>query len=136
MGFDRLPVRVGVAVLLLSAGCGKGWETVYSAASADGKARLLVRDRNCLNDCAIEFAHAAWSGTVASILADLTWCSTVMVAYDTATGKAVEFESTVDWLKEDIAASYRTSEWELNQHGGNAFSWAIRRSDGKWRSLS
>ena len=132
-------------LLVVLAGCAPGsWTTLYSLPSPDGKARVLVEERNCFgdcgvqvvvesgwrkrriaegNDCHVAFAHAAWSGSVVSVYVNGTYCGIIAAAYDTHSEKLVDFQLTEVWLGKDIVSSYRITDWELQRHVGDVWRW-------------
>ena len=147
---------LGLLVLTLH-GCGGvlTWETVYSSASSDRHAELRVQRTNCFGDCevqivvvrgwreqqiahrfdcAVQFAHASWSGSVVAVFVDGSFCGQIKVAYDTATQRTVDFESASSWLKPAIIHAYRVTADELQANKGDVFLWATDPADRRHRA--
>lgn len=130
------------------------WRTVYSSASSDRDSVLLVQEAGCFadcsvrvvmmqgrrerviataSDCAVTFAHSAWSGSIVAVLVDGLYCGQIKVAYDTATESKVDFESAQAWLKLSIVEAYKVTAEELEANNGDVFQWAIYPGDGQSR---
>src|SRR5215472_10760126 len=122
-------MRYAVAFLLVSLfGCGGivTWGTVYSLASRDGTAGVLVQENACFADCAVRivvkrgghsdqiawrsdcyltFAHAEWIGDAVALFADGGYCGQIRVAYDSRLRRPVECKSEEDRLRSSIIRS-------------------------------
>lgn len=139
-------MRVSACFLLFAilCACSGPGEIVYTSVAPDGlrvvtvharsgfgdSAVTVMADRTPIagaNDCAVEFAHAAWRGSVVSVFVDGLWCGKIRVAYDTATGKPVDFASTKDWLCRDIVAVYQITPQELAMKNGDVLAWIGNR---------
>lgn len=146
-----------VFVLLALAGCGGilTWRTVYSSIPSDRRAELRVEETNCFADCevqivvargwreqqiahrfdcAVQFAHASWSGSVVAVFVDGSFCGQIKVAYDTATQRTVDFESAQSWLKPAIIQAYSVTADELQANKGDVFLWATDPADRRHRA--
>jgi len=75
-------------------------------------------------DCAVFFAHAKWSGNTVAVFIDGTYCGTVKVAYDLASGHVITFDAVAADLQASIIHDYNVSADELRAHGGDVFKWA------------
>ncbi|MFN7922906.1 MAG: hypothetical protein U0Q16_22565 [Bryobacteraceae bacterium] len=131
------------------------WRTVYSVPSPDGKAELVVQEAGCFaeecnvraavnykwrtkvlgveGDCAFVFAHAAWRGPQVSVLVNNIWCRNIFAAFDTATGEAVDFASTEEWLKQSLIDTYSITFGELEAYNDDPIQWAAHAGDGRPR---
>ena len=148
-------MRLAACLLfLVLGGCSALVAPMYTSAAPDGVRKVMVKESWCFADCAVdvvlagkwinrtiasksdclvEFAHAAWKGTVVSVFVDGLWCGKIRVAYDTATGKPVDFASTEDWLRRDIVSAYKITPQELATKDGNVLAWVTYDGDGKAR---
>jgi hypothetical protein len=150
-------MRYAVALLLLGLfGC-RGiviWGTVYSAASRDGSAQVLVQEKGCFADCAVQivvkrgwhseqiawrsdcyitFAHAEWLGDVVAVFVDGTYCGQIRVAYDSRLRRSIDFKSAEDRLRSSIVRAYNVTAQELDANSGDVFRWATYPGDGNPR---
>lgn len=109
------------------------------ACASDCSVRVVLKDHwrqetiASGNDCLVEFAHAAWKGSVVSVFVDGLWCGKIRVAYDSATGKHLDFSSTEEWLRRDIVAVYQITPQELATKDGDVLAWVAYDGDGKSR---
>lgn len=120
--------------------CSRPVEPLYTSVAPDGARKVFVEERSGFgdsavtvlvdrtpigggNDCSVQFAHAAWKGTVVSVFVDGLWCGKIRLAYDTATGKHVDFASTEEWLCRDIVAAYQITPQELATKNGDVLAW-------------
>ena len=62
------------------------------------------------DDCAMRFAHAAWREGVVSVFVDGGFCGPIRVAYDTRRHSVVAFETTAQWLAQDMQQTYGISD--------------------------
>ena len=138
-------MRLTACLLLLTGltGCVPFAESVYRSFSPDAMRQIIVQEYGCSSDCAVRvvlrdkwrretiasasdchvaFAHAAWKGSLVSVFIDGAWCGKIRVAYDTATGKHIDFASTGDWLRRDIVSAYRITPQELAATNGDALA--------------
>src|SRR5215831_19489908 len=110
------------------------WATVYSAASGDGSAKVLVQENACFADCALRiivnrgwhsdqivtrsdcymtFAHAEWIGDTVAVFVDGGYCHQIRIAYDSKSRRSVDFKSVEDLLRSSIIKAYSVTEREL-----------------------
>jgi hypothetical protein len=136
-----------VVALLLMSGCGLIQEHVYTCASPSGGAEIRVEEVCGFPDCRVRvvlaerwharrvltyrggcgvviFAHAAWSGNVAAVFADVAYTEPINVAYDVAGHHEVDFSRAEPWLKKAITRDYRVTPEELRESDGDVFKWA------------
>jgi hypothetical protein len=127
---------------------------VYSVGAPDGKTQLLVQEKGCFADCAVQvvvkrtwaagqiawksdcivnFAHAEWSGNVVAVFVDGGYCGPIKVAYDTTLRRTVDFKMAEDWLKSSIIKAYRVTPNELMANDGDVLLWATYPGDGNPR---
>jgi hypothetical protein len=129
-------------------------QTVYTSVAPDTLRQVVVQEYGCSfdcavrvvlkekwrsetiasgDDCSVRFTHAAWKGTVVSVFVDGFWCGKIHTAYDTATGKPVDFASTEEWLRRDIVSAYQITPQELATKNGDVLAWVTYDGDGKAR---
>jgi len=131
-------MRCALVLLLLAfVGC-RGivtWGTVYSSASRNGEVELLVQEKGCFADCAVQvivkrgwrteliawksdcvinFAHADWAGNIVAVFVDGGPCGQIKAAYDTSSRDGV-------------------TPRELQADNGDVFAWATNPGDGNPR---
>lgn len=150
-------MRIALAFMffiLCSCGGILTWKSVYSSIGPDGKSELGVEIKGCLADCAVQvvvkrgwfseriaagndcivtFAHAAWSGTKVAVFIDGLFCGSIKVAFDTSSGRTIEFRTAEAWLRKSMIESYAVSREELDANGGDVFIWATYPGDGSSR---
>jgi hypothetical protein len=148
-------MRLAACLLfLVLGGCSALVAPMYTSTAPDGVRKVMVKESWCFadcavdvvlagkwrnttiasgNDCLVEFAHAAWQGSVVSVFVDGLWCGKIRVAYDTATGKHVDFASTEAWLRRDIVSAYQITPQELATKNGDVLAWVTYDGDGKAR---
>jgi hypothetical protein len=119
------------------------WRTVFSSASPDHKATVRVEVTNCFFgdcnlqivasrgwrsrriaqglDCAVFFAHAAWSGSVVGIFVDGTYCGQIRAAYDFSSDRIVDYKIIEPTLRDSIIREYRVTAEELKANSGDVF---------------
>jgi hypothetical protein len=135
---------VCLPLLLGLNGCVPFMQTVYTSVAPNALRQIIVQEYGCSSDCAVrivlkekwrsetiasgddcsvKFAHAAWKGSLVSVFVDGAWCGKIRVAYDTATGKHVDFASTEDWLCRDIVSAYQITAPELAKKDGGVLFW-------------
>jgi hypothetical protein len=85
------------------------------------------------NDCIVNFAHAAWSGTKVAVFVDGYYCGPIRAAVDVESGKPIDYETAKAWLAQSIIESYSVSPDELEAAGGDVFRWATYPGDGQQR---
>jgi hypothetical protein len=147
-------MRIALLFMLVSLCSCQGYlsgHSVYSSKSPDGKANLQVTLSGCCgnyavkvnlergsgtegiavkSDCWFEFAHAHWNGKKVAIFVDGVVCGSIKTAFDTESGRELEFQTMEDQLRESIVKSYGVSPEELNSFGGDVFAWATYQGDG------
>ena len=108
--------------------------TKTSSASRNGEVELLVQEKGCFADCAVQvivkrgwrteqiawksdcvinFAHADWAGNIVAVFVDGGYCGQIKAAYDTSSRRAVDFRSTERRLSNSIIKAYRVTPQEL-----------------------
>lgn len=141
-------MRIIAIVLLLGLSACSGistWKTVYSSVSPDRKESIRVEETNCFSDCtvrvvvsngqetktiakkldcAVFFAHAAWSGSLVAVFVDGVYCGDIRIAYDLASNRALDFRVAQGWLGEAIIREYAITPDELRANGDDVFKWA------------
>ena len=142
--------------MIMSAGC-RGivtWGTVYHSVSPDKASELLVQEKGCFADCALQvvlkrgwhmeriaskgdcvvnFAHADWSGNIVAVFVDGGYCGQIRVAYDFNAHRMIDFNSAVPWLRSSIVNAYHVTDSELQSNRGDVFLWATYPGDGNPR---
>lgn len=149
-------MRFAACFLVLAglSGCGAFVDPVYTSEAPDGVRKVMVKELACFGDCVVhvvlagkwrnttiasasdcwvQFAHAAWQGSVVSVFVDGLWCGKIRVAYDTGTGKKVDFAGTEEWLRRDIVSAYAITAKELSEKNGDVLAWVTYDGDGKAR---
>lgn len=130
------------------------WRNVYWSRSSSGREELRVQEAACFadcmirivvthgsqsqqlavkRDCSINFADAVWSGPRVAVFVDAGYCGTLKVAYDTSSGRPVNFDLMQQLLRAAIVKDYGVTPDELRVDGGDVFSWATYRYDGNAR---
>ena|SRR2546425_5982544 len=150
-------MRCALVLLLLALVSCRGivtWGTVYSSVSRNGEVELLVQEKGCFADCAVQvivkrgwrteqiawksdcvinFAHADWAGNIVAVFVDGGSCGQIKAAYDISSRRAVDFRSTERWLSNSIIKAYGVTPQELQTDNGDVFAWATYPGDGNPR---
>jgi hypothetical protein len=151
--FPSVVLGTGTVLLwLLLAGCGAlGRQEIYSSAQPGGAAVLILEQRCGLSDCAVtivvrrgwgsqriayrrgctvNFAQAAWVGSVVGVFVDGGTCQSITAAYDVSSDRVIPFKVAAGAVRAAIIRNYGVKDSELAAVGGDAFRWATYPGDG------
>ena len=156
-----LRLRLGLRPLLVLStlcclsNCGiVTWREIYRSSQPHGDSKLIVQERCGLSDCAIEvnvkkgwtsrriayergcvlyFAHAVWAGSTIGLFADAQFCRPIKVAFDVDQGREIPFIKVEGAIRSDIMKTYHVRPSELDEVGGDVFTWASYLGDGQLR---